>query len=79
MFVTKSIMMDRVESKSYITALPHNELRILKDKMQHLLAVEYAKDFHLSPSGSEAAAAEDGAELCARHVLDVEVVLVKTA
>lgn len=71
MLVTQANMMNRVESKSYITALPKDELKSLRKKMHHILYEQFDRDFHIY-NGSK-----DG-ELCARHLLDVELVLTKT-
>jgi ubiquinone/menaquinone biosynthesis C-methylase UbiE len=74
MLVTQADMMSRVESKSYITALSDGELRRLKEKMRHLLYNEYGRDFCITADREDCKG-----DLCARHLLDVELVLTKTS
>ena len=72
MLVTQSQMIDRVESKSYITALPQDELNSLKSKLRQLLYHDYRKEFHHESKADKAG------EMRALHILDVELAMIKT-
>ena len=79
MLVTQAHMMNRVESKSYITALSTEELDNLKQKMHRLLHEQYDKEFHLSVTGTNRKAGTiNTGEAYAKHLLDVDLVLTKT-
>lgn len=70
MLVSQAHMMHRVESKSYITALPEIELTELRIKMHELLHDKHGCDFNIPGETSD--------EALAKHLLDVEVVMTKT-
>lgn len=73
MVVSQGEMMRRVESKSYITALPEDELMRLKKAMTVLLCDKYDCDFHIAGEGDG-----NSDHMYAKHLLDVELVMTKT-